>query len=66
MASGPGKYDDLCTTVRDLARSEGAAVIVINGCLGSGFSVQLTEGLRLAMPAMLRLLADQIEAGDAE
>lgn len=66
MADGPGKYDFLCTLVRDLAKSEGAAVIVVNGELGSGFSVQLNEGLRLAMPAMLRLLADQIEAGMTE
>lgn len=41
MSDGPGKYDDLCTYVREEANAAGAVVIVINGERGSGFSIQL-------------------------
>lgn len=37
---GPGKYDDLCTTVRTMASAKLAAVIVLGGDKGNGFSVQ--------------------------
>lgn len=40
MSIGPGKYDELCTVVREGAQAEGAVVIVIGGNRGSGFSVQ--------------------------
>lgn len=38
MALGPGKYDDLCTYVREKAKAEGAIVIVYGGERGQGFS----------------------------
>ena len=41
MSIGPGKYDDLCTYVREQAKAEGAIVIVFNGSKGHGFSAQL-------------------------
>jgi hypothetical protein len=59
----PGKYDKLCTLVRDTAVAEGAIVIVINGLLGSGFSVQTTHtGLINKLPAMLEQMAADIRA----
>lgn len=66
MAEGPGKYDDLCTLVREGAQAEVAIVIVINGVHGSGFSVQGVtdqEALtRVHLPALLEDLARRIRA----
>jgi hypothetical protein len=63
MAShGPGKYDALATTVREAARARAVVVIVVDGEHGSGFSVQMREAVALALPAMLRRIADAIEA----
>jgi hypothetical protein len=58
---GPGKYDDLCTHVRETAKAEGVIVIVINGERGQGFSVQAPPHLTYAIPALLRRMADEIE-----
>jgi hypothetical protein len=44
MADGAGKYDDLCTTVREASHAEAALVIVLNGDRGSGFSCQVLGG----------------------
>jgi hypothetical protein len=69
MAAGPGKYDDLCTYVREQAGileggEPGAAiVIVVGGNRGSGFAVQATvpeHSPELDIPAMLETIAKQI------
>jgi hypothetical protein len=62
MALGPGKYDDLCTRVREEAKADAAFVIVINGALGSGFSAQwASDPLLLAkLPGLLEYIAQQI------
>lgn len=39
-AAGAGKYDDLCTHVREQAMADAAIVIIRNGTKGDGFSVQ--------------------------
>ena len=61
MALGPGKYDDLATLVRERAQARGAIVIVVDGALGSGFSVQADLLLTMTLPALLRAVAAQIE-----
>jgi hypothetical protein len=61
MALGPGKYDALCTEVREKAHAVGAVVLVFDGQHGSGFSAQLPLELTLRMPTMLRDMADEIE-----
>ena len=66
MALGPGKYDDLATVVLERADAQGVIVLVIGGTLGNGFSVQATAGVTLLMPALLRMLADNIEADTQE
>jgi len=43
MALGAGKYDGLCTMVREQAKAEGAIVVIINGEHGQGFSVQVSD-----------------------
>lgn len=58
---GPGKYDDLATSVRQSAMAEGVIVIVIKGDRGSGFSVQATLDVTMVLPGMLRHMADEIE-----
>ena len=60
MAIGPGKYDDLCTKVREEAKAEGALVIILNGSKGSGFSCQADLVTSLKLPELLEHIAEQI------
>ena len=61
MAIGPGKYDAIATMAREQAEAEAVVVILFNGKHGDGFSVQQPVGARIDLPALLRLMADQIE-----
>jgi hypothetical protein len=68
MTEGPGKYDDLCTLVRERAGvtdEGGAVVIIIGGRLGPGFSVQASFEATLALPDILEAVARQIRRGVA-
>ena len=58
---GPGKYDDLCTEIREATEAEGVILIIIGGNKGQGFSAQLSPEATVKMPAVLRSIADQIE-----
>ena len=58
---GPGKYDDLCTIVREGAKARGVVLLVMDGARGQGFSVQATIDILAQLPQMLRTIADQIE-----
>jgi hypothetical protein len=53
MGIGAGKYDDLCTHVREQAHAEGALVIVFDGDKGSGFSCQAPIEYMHKIPAIL-------------
>jgi len=61
MAIGPGKYDSLCTRVREETGAEGVILIVFGGKLGGGFSMQASPELTAATPAILRRVAADIE-----
>ena len=61
MALGPGKYDDLATLVRERATAQGVIVMVFGGKHGGGFSVQADAATTLALPMLLRRVADDIE-----
>lgn len=62
MAVGPGKYDDLCTYVREQAEAELAIVVIGGGNRGEGFCVQSANAdVTAALPKMLRCMADSIE-----
>lgn len=63
MPIGPGKYDDLCTHVREKAKAEGAAVIIFNGSEGSGFSVQASMRFHLVISVVLEAMACDIRKG---
>jgi hypothetical protein len=67
MPVGPGKYDDVATTARELTGARAVVVIVLGGNKGSGFSVQAELGARDSvapenMARLLRAVADEIEA----
>jgi hypothetical protein len=59
---GPGKYDFLCSLVREVSGAEvGAVVIVLGGQLGTGFSMQLVPGAERMLADVLRSVASEIE-----
>jgi hypothetical protein len=62
MSLGPGKYDSFAVSVREATKARGVILIIKEGYLGSGFSCQLSLEDTLAMPRILRDMADQIEA----
>ncbi len=64
MPAGPGKYDDLCTMVLEQAAAEAAIVVVKNGRLGSGFSVQAHGAAitALGLAEVLETVAAEIRA----
>jgi hypothetical protein len=59
---GPGRYDELCTEAREKAKAWGAVLIIFEGDKGYGFSAQLPPDELRKVPAVLRYLADTIEA----
>jgi hypothetical protein len=63
MTVGPGKYDDLCTVVREKANAAAAIVIVIGGTKGSGFSVQCDPPTLARLPDVLETMARQLREG---
>jgi hypothetical protein len=58
---GPGKYDDLCSHVRQEAQAPCAIVIVLEGNKGTGFSVQADMVTLTMLPKILRDMAGTIE-----
>ncbi len=63
MADGAGKYGDIATLVRKTTKARIAAVVIVDGDKGSGFSLQSENGKpdvhRLA--TQLRKIADELE-----
>jgi hypothetical protein len=62
---GPGKYDDVCTMVREQVGVDrgGVLVIVIGGNQGTGFSCQADLETTLALPNLLEAVARQMREG---
>lgn len=61
MAIGPGKYDKICTDVRQELNAKGVILIVIEGDKGSGFSCQAELADTLLFPLLLRSIAREME-----
>jgi hypothetical protein len=62
---GPGKYDDLCTYVREqsgVTDKGGTIVIVIGGNKGSGFSVQADYQTTFHLADILEDIVKQLRA----
>jgi hypothetical protein len=62
MSIGPGRYNEVCADVRKRTHAKGVILIVMEGDKGEGFEVQAPLDIVLALPKLLRSLADQIEA----
>ena len=63
MPEGKGKYDDLCSYVREKSESVLAAVIVLGGKHGNGFSCQTFDPeFQFLLPEMLEDVARTIRA----
>ena len=63
MPIGPGRYDKLCTLVRERAKATGAVVIVFGGERGDGFSMQAPMDITLDIATVLETMARQIREG---
>jgi hypothetical protein len=61
MPIGPGKYDLLCTYVREKTDAQAAAVVVLKAGGGAGFSVQCPREFSPMLVNIFRHVADQIE-----
>lgn len=61
MAFGPGKYDHLCTQVREAANARGVILVVFGGAQGPGMSAQLEAEDVPKIVSILRQVADDIE-----
>lgn len=63
MPVGPGKYDIYSKQVLLETHAETVIVAVVGGLKGNGFSVTSADpDAHSKLPAMLRSMADQIEA----
>jgi len=60
MPFGPGKYDEICTYVREQINASGVLVIVLGGNKGSGFSCQADLMTTLQLPEVLESVAAAI------
>lgn len=59
--NGGGKYDDITTRARELAEADGVVLMVFNGKLGTGFSVQaLDPAIVMRLPEVLEQVAADI------
>lgn len=70
MSVARGKYDDICTMVREETKAQTAVVVIGGGNLGDGFSVvveacedpEITRKNSLAIVGILRDVANRILA----
>lgn len=62
MPIGPGRYDKLCTLVRERSKALGAVVIVFKGEHGDGFSMQAPIDITLDIANVLEETARQIRS----
>ena len=62
MTIGPGKYDEICTVVREETQAAAAIVIIFGGIAGNGFSCQADLETTARLPDILEEMAAQIRA----
>jgi hypothetical protein len=61
VSIGPGKYDEVCTIVREETDADCVVVMVIGGKKGDGFSCQVTDlQMMKGLPELLEDMARQI------
>jgi hypothetical protein len=66
MALGPGKYDDVCTEIRERLNAVGIILIVIEGDQGTGFSCQGNAQTITRLPGTLEQVAMQMRQDQIE
>jgi hypothetical protein len=52
---GPGKYDDICTEIRERLGAQGVVLVVLNGTRGHGVSQQVMAKPETVKPLMAAL-----------
>jgi hypothetical protein len=57
---GPGKYDALCTLIRERTQARAVLLIVLDGEYGNGFSCQSDSETLRALPDILEQTAARI------
>jgi len=62
MPFGPGKYDDALTAACAMCEATSALLLILDGKRGAGMACHSTIEEMLMLPAMLRHVADDIEA----
>jgi hypothetical protein len=62
MALGAGKYDALCTLVREATEAKVAIVVIVAGNRGSGFSAQMASERDIKMSVQLRATITVLES----
>jgi hypothetical protein len=66
MTIGPGRYDEICTIVREDTSADLAIVIIVGGKNGDGFSCQTIDPMIMErIPEMLETVAEQIRKDTA-
>lgn len=58
--NNPGKYDDLCTMVREETQAEGVVLMIVRGNRGSGFSAQATPNVLHSLPDAIEMVVAQL------
>jgi hypothetical protein len=62
MPTGPGKYDNEASRIREETNAELIILAILGGDKGDGFAIQTTSPAALKrVPDMLRFMADQID-----
>lgn len=62
MPSGPGRYDDITTLVREMTGAACVVVVVIGGVRGDGFDQQIDAGRVASWSGLKRVLVDTLRA----
>jgi hypothetical protein len=63
--AAPGRFDMVCSSVQQSTEAKCAAVIVIGGECGSGYSIAGSFDAQLLLPDILRKMADVLEREQA-
>lgn len=62
MPTGPGKYDEITTLVRELTGAACVVVIVVGGCRGDGFDQQIDARRVASWGGLKRVLVNTLRS----
>lgn len=61
MNGSGGKYETICSAALMAAQAKGCFMLIIDGSLGSGYSVEGTANVLQSLPDMLRKIAANMD-----